>query len=205
MKIICVGMNYASHNKEMQHTLLLSEPTIFMKSDSSLLKDGKPFFIPDFSSDMQYETEVVVKINRLGKCINRRFASRYYDEVTVGIDMTARDLQRKLRKDALPWELSKAFDYSAVTGKFVSLEKEGWDINSIPFRLDIDGKTVQHGNTENMIFKINEIIEYVSRFITLRTGDLIFTGTPEGIGKVEINNHLQGYIYDKKLLDFRIK
>jgi len=205
MKIICVGMNYPSHNKEMQHTLLLSEPTIFMKSDASLLKDGKPFFIPDFSSDMQYETEIVVKINRLGKGINRRFASRYYDEVTVGIDMTARDLQRKLRKDSLPWELSKAFDYSAVTGKFVSLEKEGWNVNAMQFRLDVDGKSVQRGNTEDMIFKIDEIIEYVSRFITLRMGDLVFTGTPEGVGKVEINNRLQGYINDKKLLDFRIK
>ena len=205
MKIICVGMNYASHNKEMRHALLLSEPTIFMKSDVSLLKDGKPFFIPDFSSDMQYETEIVVKINRLGKCINRKFASRYYDEITVGIDMTARDLQRKLRKDSLPWELCKSFDNSAVTGKFVSLEKEGWNIDEIPFRLDIDGKTVQEGNTTDMIFKTNEIIEYVSRYITLRMGDLIFTGTPAGIGKVEINNHLQGYINDRKLLDFRIK
>jgi len=205
MKIICVGMNYATHNKEMQHALLLSEPTIFMKPDASLLKDGKPFFIPDFSSDMQYEAEIVVKIDRLGKCIGRRFAARYYDEITVGIDMTARDLQQRLRKDGLPWEISKSFDNSAVIGKFVSIEREGWDINAIPFRLDIDGKTVQEGNTANMIFKVDEIIEYVSRFVTLKMGDLIFTGTPAGVGKVEINNQLQGYIYDKKLLDFQIK
>jgi len=205
MKIVCVGMNYAAHNKEMQNALLLSEPTIFMKSDVSLLKDGKPFFIPDFSSDMQYETEIVVKINRLGKSINRKFASRYYDEITVGIDMTARDLQRKLKSEGLPWEISKSFDNSAVIGKFVSLNEEGWNIDAIPFRLDIDGKTVQQGNTAEMIFKIDEIIEYISRFITLKTGDLIFTGTPSGVGKVEINNRLQGYINDRKLLDFRIK
>jgi len=205
MKIVCVGMNYAAHNKEMQTALLLSEPTIFMKSDASLLKDGKPFYIPDFSSDMQYETEIVVKINRLGKSIDRKFSSRYYDEITVGIDMTARDLQRKLKKDGLPWEICKSFDNSAVIGKFVSLKEEGWNIDEIPFRLDIDGKTVQQGNTADMIFKVDEIIEYISRFITLKMGDLIFTGTPAGVGKVEINNQLQGYINDKKLLDFRIK
>jgi 2-keto-4-pentenoate hydratase/2-oxohepta-3-ene-1,7-dioic acid hydratase in catechol pathway len=205
MKIICVGMNYATHNKEMQNALVLSEPTIFMKSDASLLKDGKPFYIPDFSTDMQYETEIVVKINRLGKSIDRKFASRYYDEITVGIDMTARDLQRKFKKDGLPWELSKSFDNSAVIGKFVSMEKEGWNIDAIPFRLDIDNKTVQQGNTADMIFKTDVIIEYVSRFITLKMGDLIFTGTPAGVGKVEINNRLQGYINDRELLDFQIK
>jgi 2-keto-4-pentenoate hydratase/2-oxohepta-3-ene-1,7-dioic acid hydratase in catechol pathway len=198
-------MNYPTHNKEMQHALLLSEPVIFMKSDASLLKDGKPFYIPDFSSDMQYEAEIVVKINRLGKCINRKFAYRYYDEITVGIDMTARDLQRKFRKDGLPWEISKSFDNSAVIGKFISIEKEGWNIDSIPFRLDIDGKTVQQGNTADMIYKTDEIIEYVSRFVTLRMGDLIFTGTPAGVGKVEVDNHLQGYIHNRKLLDFKIK
>ena len=205
MKIVCVGMNYATHNKEMQHALLLSEPTIFMKSEASLLKDGKPFYIPDFSSEVQYEAEIVVKINRLGKCINRRFACRYYDEITVGIDMTARDLQQKLRKNGLPWEISKSFDNSAVIGKFVSIEKTCWNIDAISFRLDIDGKTVQQGNTADMVFKIDEIIEYISRFVTLKMGDLIFTGTPAGVGRVEINNHLQGYIGDKKLLDFQIK
>jgi len=141
----------------------------------------------------------------LGKSINRKFASRYYDEITVGIDMTARDLQRKLKNEGLPWEISKSFDNSAVIGKFVSLNEEGWNIDAILFRLDIDGKTVQQGNTAEMIFKTDEIIEYISRFITLKTGDLIFTGTPSGVGKVEINNRLQGYINDRKLLDFRIK
>jgi len=205
MKIVCVGMNYATHNKEMQHALLLSEPVIFMKPDSSLLKDGKPFYIPDFSSNMQYEAEIVVRINRLGKCINRKFASRYYDRITLGIDMTARDLQQEQRKKGLPWEISKSFDNSAIIGDFVFLNEEGWNIDAIPFRLDIDGKTVQQGNTADMIFRIDEIIEYVSRFNTLKMGDLIFTGTPAGVGKVEINNQLQGYVYDKKLLDFQIK
>ena len=205
MKIICVGMNYATHNKEMQHSLLLSEPTIFMKSDASLLKDGKPFYIPDFSSDMQYEAEIVIKINRLGKFIDRKFASRYYDEITVGIDMTARDLQKKLRNSGLPWEISKSFDNSAVVGEFISIEKEELDIDEIPFRLEIDGNTVQQGNTTDMIFKTNEIIEYISRFLTLKMGDLIFTGTPAGVGRVEIDNQLQGYINDRKLLDFQIK
>jgi 2-keto-4-pentenoate hydratase/2-oxohepta-3-ene-1,7-dioic acid hydratase in catechol pathway len=205
MKIICVGMNYASHNKELHNSLVLGEPTIFMKPDTSLLKNGKPFYLPDFSEDMQYETEIVVKIDRLGKSIAKRFAPRYYNEITVGIDMTARDLQRKFREGGLPWELCKAFDGSAVTGDFISLKEQGLDINQISFRLDIDGKTAQVGNTADMIFKIDEIIEYVSRFITLKMGDLIFTGTPCGIGNIEIDNHLQAYIGDKKLLDFHIK
>ncbi|MDR0412777.1 MAG: fumarylacetoacetate hydrolase family protein [Dysgonamonadaceae bacterium] len=205
MKIICVGMNYASHNKELHHTLITREPTIFMKADTSLLKDGKPFYIPDFSSDVQYEAEVVVRISRLGKSIARRFAHRYFDEITVGIDMTARDLQHKFREAGLPWELCKSFDNSAITGNFVSLENLNEDINRLPFRLDINGKTVQEGNTSDMLFKIDEIIEYVSRFMTLKMGDLIYTGTPAGIGNVKIDDHLQGYIGENKLLDCYIK
>ena len=205
MKIICVGMNYAAHNKELHNTLITKEPTIFMKSDASLLKDGKPFFIPDFSSEMQYETEIVVKINRLGKNIARRFASRYFDEVTVGIDMTARDLQRELRKNGLPWELCKSFDNSAVVGEFIKLEKLDENINNLSFHLDINGKTVQQGNTSDMLFKIDEIIEYVSKFVSLKIGDLIFTGTPVGVGNVNINDHLQGFIGENKLLDFYVK
>jgi 2-keto-4-pentenoate hydratase/2-oxohepta-3-ene-1,7-dioic acid hydratase in catechol pathway len=205
MKIICVGMNYAAHNKELNNTLILDEPVIFMKPETALLKNGKPFYIPDFSSDVQYETEIVVKINRLGKNISKRFAHRYYDEITVGIDMTARDLQRKFRKDGLPWEICKAFDSSAITGDFISLEDTGLDIDAIPFHLDIDGKTVQEGNTAAAVFKTDEIVAYVSRFFTLKTGDLIFTGTPAGVGNVAINNRLQGYIGDRKLLDFQVK
>ncbi|MDR0428216.1 MAG: fumarylacetoacetate hydrolase family protein [Dysgonamonadaceae bacterium] len=205
MKIICVGMNYTAHNKELQNTLNTTEPVIFMKSDAALLKDGKPFYIPDFSSEMQYEAEIVVKINRLGKSIARRFAHRYYDEITIGIDMTARDLQRKFRKNGLPWELCKSFDYSAVVGDFVSLKNFNKEIHQLDFHLDIDGKVVQSGHTNQMIFHVDEIIEYVSKFMTLKIGDLIFTGTPAGVGNVQINNHLQGFIEEKKLLDFYIK
>lgn len=204
MKIIAVGMNYAAHNKELHHSLKLSEPTIFMKSDSSLLKDGKPFFIPDFSSEIHYETELVVKIDRLGKNIAERFAHRYYTEVTVGIDFTARDLQRKLREQGLPWELSKAFDNSAVVGTFVPVEQVG-SISNLPFHLDINGKTVQKGNTQDMLFSVDKIIAYVSRFFTLKIGDLIYTGTPVGVGPVQIDDHLQGYIGEQKLLDFFVK
>ena len=175
-----------------------------MKSDSSLLKDGKPFFIPDFSSEIHYETEIVVKIDRLGKNIAERFAHRYYNEVTVGIDFTARDLQRELRAKGLPWEISKAFDNSAVVGTFVPLDRVG-DINRIPFHLDINGQKVQEGNTSDMLFPVDRIIAYVSRFFTLKIGDLIFTGTPAGVGPVSINDHLQGYIGEQKLLDFHIK
>ena len=197
-------MNYAAHNKELHHSLELSEPTIFMKSDSSLLKDGKPFFIPDFSSEIHYETELVVKIDRLGKNIAERFAHRYYTEVTVGIDFTARDLQRKLREQGLPWELSKAFDNSAVVGTFVPVEQVG-SISNLPFHLDINGKTVQKGNTQDMLFSVDKIIAYVSRFFTLKIGDLIYTGTPVGVGLVQIDDHLQGYIGEQKLLDFFVK
>ena len=205
MKIICIGMNYPAHNKEMNNPLIMLEPVIFMKPDTALLRNGKPFYLPDFSSDMQYETEIVLRIDRLGKNISKRFARRYYNEVTVGIDMTARDLQRKFKKEGLPWELCKSFDNSAVIGDFIPLDELGNNLDAISFRLDIDGKTVQEGNTSFMNFKTDEIIEYVSRFITLRTGDLIFTGTPSGVGNVKINNHLQGYIGERKLLDFWIK
>ncbi|MDL2309879.1 fumarylacetoacetate hydrolase family protein [Parabacteroides sp. OttesenSCG-928-B22] len=204
MKIIAVGMNYASHNKEMHHSLELAEPTIFMKSDSSLLKDGKPFFIPDFSSQIEYETELVVRINRLGKNIAERFASRYYDEVTVGIDFTARDLQRDFRAKGLPWELSKAFDHSAVIGEFVPLLEAG-DINNLSFHLEINGNSVQSGNTSDMLFKVDQLIAYVSRFMTLKIGDLIYTGTPAGVGPVKIDDHLTGWLGNQKLLDFYVK
>ncbi|MDR1644481.1 MAG: fumarylacetoacetate hydrolase family protein [Tannerellaceae bacterium] len=204
MKIIAVGMNYASHNKEMQHALKLPEPTLFMKSESSLLKNGKPFFIPDFSSDIHYETEIVVKINRLGKNIAERFARRYYSEITVGIDFTARDLQKQLRNSGLPWEISKAFDNSAATGEFIPLEETG-GIHHIPFRLEINGITVQEGNTADMLFPVDRIIAYASRFFTLKMGDLIYTGTPQGVGPVQIGDRLQGYIGERKLLDFNIR
>lgn len=205
MKIICVGMNYAEHNKELRLPSENEEPVIFMKPDSSLLKDGKPFFLPDFSSEIHYEAEIVVKINRLGKNIAEKFAHRYYDEVTVGIDFTARDLQERLRKNGLPWEICKAFDNSAALGQFIPLSGLKENVDSLPFRLDINGKTVQNGNTSWMIFHVNRIIAYVSRFFTLKIGDLIYTGTPAGVGAVNINDHLEGYIEEKKLLDLYIK
>lgn len=175
-----------------------------MKSDSSILKDGKPFYIPDFSSEIHYETEVVVKISRLGKNIAERFAHRYYEEVTVGIDFTARDLQNKLRAEGLPWEISKAFDHSAVLGTFIPVTDLS-DINQTSFHLDINDKMVQQGNTKDMLFSIDQIIAYVSKFFTLKIGDLIYTGTPVGVGPVHIGDRLTGYLEDKKLLDFQVK
>ena len=205
MKIIAVGMNYAQHNKELGHTQVNREPVIFMKPDSAILKDGKPFFVPDFSAEVHYETEVVVRICRLGKNIAPRFAHRYYDAVTVGIDFTARDLRRKFREAGNPWELCKGFDNSAAIGTFIPLEQAGGDLQQLNFHLDIDGKEVQRGNTSDMLFKVDDIIAYVSRFMTLKIGDLLFTGTPAGVGPVSIGQHLQGYLGEEKLLDFYIR
>lgn len=205
MKIITVEMNYAQHNKELGHTQENREPVIFMKPDSAILKDGKPFFVPDFSHEVHYETEVVVRICRLGKNIAPRFAHRYYDAVTVGIDFTARDLQRKFREAGNPWELCKGFDNSAAIGTFISLEQAGGDLQNLDFHLDIDGCEVQRGNTADMLFKIDDIIAYVSRFMTLKIGDLLFTGTPAGVGPVSVGQHLQGYLGGEKLLDFHIR
>ena len=204
MKIFAVGLNYASHNKEMKRTFESKEPVLFMKPDTALLKGGKPFYLPDFSEEVHYETELVIKVSRLGKNIAEHFADRYYEEITVGIDFTARDLQRKQKELGLPWEIAKAFDNSAVIGTFISKE-EVQDIRDVHFHLDINGKTVQQGNTKEMIYPVDKIISYISRFFTLKMGDLIFTGTPAGIGPVSVNDHLQGYIGDKKLLDFRVK
>lgn len=198
-------MNYAAHNKELQNTLVNMEPVIFMKPDSSLLKNGKPFYLPDFSENVHHETEIVVKINKLGKSIDERFAHRYYDEITVGIDFTARDLQSNLKAKGLPWEISKGFDGAAALGEFIPLSEAGGEIQHIDFHLDIDGKTVQRGNTSDMLFTVDRVIAYASRFFTLKTGDLIYTGTPSGVGNVVINNRLQGYIGERKLLDFYIR
>lgn len=205
MKILAVGMNYAEHNKELDGTLYKpEEPVIFTKADSALLKDGKPFFIPDFTTQCDYETELVVRICRLGKNISTRFAHRYYDAVTVGIDFTARDLQRKLRAEGKPWELCKGFDNSAVIGDFI-LKEDLPDIQQIPFHLDIDGHTVQSGYSGDMIFAVDEIIAYISRFFTLKIGDLIFTGTPPEVGPVQIGQHLEGYIQDRRVLAFNVR
>ena len=204
MKIFAVGLNYASHNKEMKRTFESSEPVLFMKPDTALLKDGKPFFLPDFSEDVQYETELVVRVSRLGKNIAERFAHRYYDQVTVGIDFTARDLQKKQKELGLPWEIAKGFDQSAAVGSFIPIESFT-ALQDLNFRLDINGETVQSGNSSDMIYPVDRIIAFISRFFTLKIGDLIFTGTPAGVGPVKINDHLQGYVEDRKLLDFRVK
>lgn len=204
MKILAVGMNYAAHNKELHGALIKkSSPVIFTKTDSALLKDGKPFFIPDFTERCDYETELVVRICRLGKSIPERFAHRYYDAVTVGIDFTARDLQERLRSEGLPWELCKGFDGSAAIGRFVPVDPA--TIQNLHFRLDIDGETVQRGHTADMLFRIDEIIAYASRFFMLRQGDLLFTGTPAGVGPVRIGQHLEGYLEDEKLLEFNVR
>lgn len=205
MKIIAVGMNYVAHCHELHaDEKLPEEPVIFMKPDSALLKDGKPFFIPDFSKQIDYETELVVRICRLGKNIASRFAYRYYDAVTIGIDFTARDLQHKFRAEGKPWELCKGFDNSAVIGEFVPVGRFK-DVQNLDFHLDIDGNRVQQGNTRDMIFKIDELIAYISQFYTLKIGDLLYTGTPVGVGPVSIGQHLEGYLEGEKLLDFCVR
>ncbi len=204
MKILAVGMNYAAHNKELDNTFLYQDPVVFSKPESALLREGKPFFVPDFAERFDYETEIVVRINRLGKNIAERFAYRYYDEITVGIDVTARDLQQQLRTRGLPWDICKGFDSSAIVGDFVNKSEFG-NVNDLKFSLQIDKQTVQEGWTGDMIFSIDRIISYVSRFFTLKTGDLIFTGTPAGIGQIKEGQFLEGYIEDRKLLETKIK
>ena len=205
MKIFAVGWNYLNHNKEMYRALLPKEPVLFMKPDTALLKDGKPFFLPPFSERIEYETELVVRISRLGKNIAPRFAHRYYDAVTVGIDFTARDLQARLRAEGSPWEISKGFDGSAVVGDFIPVDEAAGNLQDLHFSLRIDGKEVQRGHTADMIFPVDEMIAYISRFYTLRMGDLLFTGTPEGVGPVAIGNRLQGYLGERQLLDFHVR
>lgn len=205
MKIFAVGWNYLNHNKEMNRALLPKEPVLFMKPDTALLKDGKPFFLPPFSERIEYETELVVRISRLGKNIAPRFAHRYYDAVTVGIDFTARDLQARLRAEGSAWEISKGFDGSAVVGDFIPVDEVAGNLQDLHFSLRIDGKEVQRGHTADMIFPVDEMIAYISRFYTLRMGDLLFTGTPEGVGPVAIGNRLQGYLGERQLLDFHVR
>lgn len=207
MKIICVGLNYQSHNTEMKRDFdsVDIEPVIFIKSDSAILHDDKNrFFIPDFSSDIHYEAELVVRIDKMGKNIGERFAHRYYNEMTIGLDMTARDIQLQLKSRGLPWELSKSFDNSAILGTFIPKSKFGKDISELKFSLRKNEETVQSADTSQMIHSVDKIIAYASRFFTLKTGDLIFTGTPAGIGPVKIGDVLTGFIEDDKLLQVHI-
>ena len=195
-------MNYVRHNKELDGTLYKpEEPVIFTKADSALLKDRKPFFVPDFMGRIDYEAELVVRICRLGKSITQRFAHRYYDAVTLGVDFTARDMQRRLREKGMPWELSKGFDGSAAIGEWVDIGRFR-DIQSINLRLDINGSTVQQACTGDMIFAVDELISYISKYFTLKTGDLIYTGTPAGTGPVAIGDRLEGWLDDRKVLGF---
>jgi len=203
MKIICIGLNYKEHAREMGWKLP-QVPVVFLKPDSAILKKNKPFFLPGFSDNIQYEVEVVIKISKLGKGIASRFAPRYFDEVTVGIDITARDIQSRQAAAGMPWELSKCFDGAAPLGSFIPVSSVK-DMRNLDFRLEINDKVVQKSNTADMIFGFNEIIEYVSEFFTLKTGDLIFTGTPPGVGTLKKNDNLVAYLDDKPLLDFFIR
>lgn len=204
MKILAIGRNYAEHIKEL-HNAVPEAPVIFSKPDSALLKNNKPFFIPDFSSDIHYETELIIQIDRLGKHISEKFAPRYYASVGIGVDFTARDLQQKQREKGLPWEIAKAFDGSAVISEFVPLTEFEKDIQSLEFTGVLNGIEVQRGNTADMIYSVNQIIAYVSKFFTLKIGDIIFTGTPQGVGKVSTGDHFEAFLEGKKMLDFQIK
>lgn len=205
MKIFGIGMNYIQHNKELEGALYKTEaPVLFTKADSSLLKSGKPFFVPDFMGRIDYEAELVIRICRLGKNIPQRFAHRYYDAVTVGIDFTARDVQQQLHEKGLPWDLSKSFDGAAAIGEWVGKDKF-LDVQALRFHLDINGQTVQEGCTADMVFGIDEIVAYISQYFTLKTGDVIFTGTPAGVGPVHIDDHLEGYVEERKVLEFNCK
>ena len=203
MKIICIGRNYVKHAEELKHEVP-TEPVFFMKPDSALLLDNKPFFLPDFSKEIHHEIELVIRINRLGKNIEAKFANRYYDEIGLGIDFTARDVQRHLIEKGLPWEKAKAFDSSAVLGKFIPKE-EILDIRQILFSLKRNGEVVQSGDSHLMIFSFDTIIEHVSKYVTLKIGDLIYTGTPAGVGPVAIDDRLEGFIGEKKMFDIQVK
>jgi 2-keto-4-pentenoate hydratase/2-oxohepta-3-ene-1,7-dioic acid hydratase in catechol pathway len=203
VKIICIGRNYLEHARELNNPPP-EAPIFFLKHEGCLVRHNRPFFLPDFSDNIHYELELVVRINHLGKKIEKRFGHRYYDEIGLGIDFTARDLQQKAREQGLPWEISKAFDNAAPVSQLLPLEKSA-DIQDLHFYLDLNGRTVQKGHTKDMIFSIDELISHVSQYMTLKTGDLIFTGTPEGVGPVKIDDHLEAYLEGQKMLDFFVR
>ncbi len=202
MKIICIGRNYSDHVKEMGSELPKA-PLFFMKPDTALLLKNRPFFIPDFSNEIHHEVEIVVRICKMGKHIQSKFAHKYYNEIGLGVDFTARDIQKQCIINGNPWEIAKSFDHSAVVSEFTPLNNQ--DIQNINFSLKINNQIVQQGNTRNMIFEVNDIIAHISKFVTLRIGDLIFTGTPSGVGKVTIGDKLEGFINENKMFDFEIK
>ncbi len=202
MKIICIGRNYAEHIEELGNEKPES-PVIFMKPDSAIVRNNEPFYYPDFTKDVHHEVELLIKIREVGKSIAPKFAHKYYNEIGLGIDFTARDIQAIAKKKGLPWELAKGFNGSAPISKFIS--KEGYDVKNINFRLLKNGEEVQKANTSLMLFPVDEIISYVSKFITLKKGDIIFTGTPKGVGPVIIGDRLEGFIEEKKMFDFMVK
>lgn len=204
MKIICIGRNYVAHARELNNEVP-DEPVFFMKPDSSLLRNNDPFYIPDWTNDVHHEIELVLKISRIGKNIEKRFANRYYNEIGLGVDFTARDIQQKLKEKGLPWEKAKAFDQAAVLGNVFVDKSELADKDNIQFSLSINGNRVQDGNSNLMIFSFDDIISHISKYVTLKIGDLIYTGTPAGVGPVKIGDRLEGFLEDKKILDFEIK
>lgn len=203
MKIICIGRNYVDHAKELNNPVP-KEPVFFLKPDSAIIPNNKAFFIPEFTKDVHHELELVIKINRIGKFIEERFAHKYYEEIGLGIDFTARDIQQVCKEKGLPWEKAKAFDGSAPLGKFIHKDTLT-NPSEITFELKKNNQTVQKGNSKDMIFNMDQIIAYVSQFFTLKIGDLIFTGTPAGVGPVAINDLLEGYLNNQKLLSIRVK
>lgn len=203
MKIICIGRNYADHAKEMKADLP-TEPVFFMKPDVALLRENKDFYFPSFTKDLHYECELVVKIDKMGKHIAEKFAHKYYSQISLGIDFTARDLQQKCKEKGLPWEIAKSFEHSAPISE-IWIDKKELEIENIQFHLEINGNKVQQGTSYDMIFNIDKIIAYISQFMTLKTGDLIFTGTPAGVGPVKIGDRLQGFIGEKEMYNFEIK
>lgn len=203
MKIICVGRNYVDHAKELKNEVP-TEPVIFLKPETAILPKRNPFFIPDFTNEVHYEAELVVRINKIGKNIQEKFAHKYYDEVTVGLDFTARDLQQKLKEKGLPWEKAKAFDGSAAVGKFISLDKIQ-DFENLEFTLHKNGELAQKGSPQQMIFSIHKLIAYVSQYFTLKIGDLIYTGTPAGVGKVEKDDQLELKLNEQTVLKLNVK
>lgn len=203
MKIIAIGRNYADHIAELKNEVP-DEPVIFFKPDTAILRNNDPFYYPEYSQDIHHEVELILRIRREGKNIDKKFAHKYYDAIGLGIDFTARDLQAKAKAKGLPWTLAKGFNGSAPVSEFVPLEQFE-DLQDIKFRLDVNGETKQQGNSKMMLNTFDDIIAYISRFITLKKGDIIFTGTPEGVGPVQIGDRLEGYVEDNKLLDFEIK
>ena len=203
MKLICIGKNYLKHIHEL-NSKKEDDPVIFLKPDTSVIQKKQPFFIPEFSSDIHYEVEIILKFNRVGKHIAPKFSKKYFDKISLGIDFTARDLQRKFKENGLPWDIAKGFDNSAMIGDWLSVDLFD-DIDNINFRLEKNGEIVQKSNSSNMIWKIDQLISKASTFFTIKIGDIMFTGTPEGVGKVVENDLLEGYIDDKKVFSVRVK